>query len=52
LAGALRVEGDRVLQWAFAQAVLSAIWAVEDGFTVEPDNPTVTLAETLLAMLT
>jgi streptomycin 6-kinase len=52
LAGALRVDRERVLQWAFAQAVLSAIWAVEDGFAVEPDNPTVALAHTLRAMLT
>ncbi|MBI1872879.1 MAG: phosphotransferase [Acidobacteria bacterium] len=52
LAGALRVDGERVLQWAFAQAVLSAIWAVEDGFAVQPDNPTVALAHTLRAMLT
>jgi streptomycin 6-kinase len=52
LAGALRVDGGRVLRWAVAQAVLSAIWAVEDGFTVEPDNPTVALAHTLRAMLT
>jgi streptomycin 6-kinase len=52
LAGALRVDGERVLQWAFAQAVLSAIWAVEDGFTVEPDNSTVALAHALRAMLT
>lgn len=52
LAAALRVEGRRVLQWAFAQAVLSAIWAVEDGFRVEADNPTVALAHTLRTMLT
>lgn len=51
-AAALRVDGDRILQWAFAQAVLSAIWAVEDGCPVEADNPTVALAHTLRAMLT
>lgn len=52
LAGALRADGERVLQWAFAQAVLSSIWAVEDRLTIEPDKPTVALAHTLRAMLT
>lgn len=52
LAAALRLDGERVLQWAFAQAVLSAIWAVEDGFCVEADNPTMHLAHTLRAALT
>lgn len=27
----LALDSDRILAWAFAQAVLSAIWAVEDG---------------------
>src|SRR5262249_42487333 len=52
LAAALRVDGRRILHWAFAQAVLSAIWAVEDGFRVDADNPTVALAHTLRGMLT
>jgi streptomycin 6-kinase len=34
---ALRLRADRVLAWAFAQAVLSAIWAIED----DPAEPTV-----------
>ena len=34
---ALGLRADRVLAWAFAQAVLSAIWATED----EPAKPTV-----------
>jgi streptomycin 6-kinase len=48
----LDVDSGRVLRWAFAQAVLSAIWAIEDGFAVESDNPTVALAHRLRAMLT
>jgi streptomycin 6-kinase len=48
----LNVDGGRVLRWALSQAVLSAIWGVEDGFVVEADNPTVGLAHTLRAMLT
>jgi len=28
----LRLDARRILEWAFAQAVLSAIWEIEDGF--------------------
>jgi len=42
---------DRALRWAFAQAVLSAIWGVEDGFTVGTRSPAIPLAKTLRAML-
>jgi streptomycin 6-kinase len=28
----LQLDARRILQWAFAQAVLSAIWEIEDGF--------------------
>jgi streptomycin 6-kinase len=51
LTRALDVDVERVLRWAFAQAVLSAIWAIDDGFAVEPGDPTVGLACTLRAML-
>jgi streptomycin 6-kinase len=33
-ARALDVDRDRTLAWVFAQAVLSAIWTIEDGFDV------------------
>jgi streptomycin 6-kinase len=44
---ALRIDPQRALAWAFAQAVLSAIWGVEDGFTVTPQNPSLLLADAL-----
>jgi len=31
----LGLDAGRVLRWAFAQAVLSAIWHVEDGYAVD-----------------
>jgi len=47
----LGVDAGRVLAWAFAQAVLSAVWGVEDGFAVWPDNPGLRLAEVIEPML-
>ena len=34
----LGLDAGRVLRWAFAQAVLSAIWHVEDGYDVDADT--------------
>ena len=47
----LAVDYERTLQWAFAQAVLSAIWSVEDGFVVDAANPALRLARTMQPML-
>jgi streptomycin 6-kinase len=47
----LDVDGERVLRWAFGQAVLSAIWSIEDGFAIDSRSPTVALAKTLHAMI-
>lgn len=47
----LGVNSSRVLLWAFAQAVLSAIWTVEDGFELEPQNAGIVLANSLFRML-
>ena len=52
LTATLNVDRGRVLRWTFAQAVLSAIWAIEDGLAVEPGNPIVGVARTLRPMLT
>jgi len=41
----------RTLRWSFAQAVLSAIWGVEDGYKVEPDHPALLLARSIRAIL-
>ena len=45
LTEALGLDYDRALRWTFAQAVLSAIWEVEDGVTVTSDHPSLCLAE-------
>jgi streptomycin 6-kinase len=47
----LSLNTGRILAWAFAQAVLAAIWAVEDDMVVEPDNRWITLANTIRPML-
>jgi streptomycin 6-kinase len=47
----LNVVPERVLAWAYAQAVLSAVWLVEDGIPVAPDAPQIQLARTIESML-
>ncbi len=47
----LDLDFERVLAWAFAQAVLSAIWEIEDGFAVVATNPSVRLAEAIRSMI-
>ncbi len=47
----LQLEAERILAWAFAQAVLSCIWAVEDGFLVRPGHAWIVLANTIRPML-
>lgn len=47
----LKVDIDRALKWGFAQAVLSAIWAVEDGFAVDVSDPPILLANAIRPML-
>jgi streptomycin 6-kinase len=47
----LNLDAGRMLAWGFAQAVLSTIWAVEDGFRVEPGNPWIALAGAIRPML-
>lgn len=51
LADALRLDGERVLAWGFAQAVLSALWSIEDGEPVAPGHPALLLAEAVRPML-
>jgi streptomycin 6-kinase len=43
----LGLNYERALSWAFAQAVLSAIWDVEDGYPVQPDHNTIQLARVI-----
>ncbi|HEV2837175.1 MAG TPA: hypothetical protein VGW58_17785, partial [Pyrinomonadaceae bacterium] len=47
----LPLDRSRTLRWSFAQAVLSAIWDVEDGYEVPPDHPALLLAQTLRQMI-
>jgi len=47
----LGLDANRVLRWAYAQAVLSAIWLVEDGYTLAPYDASSTLARTLETIL-
>jgi len=43
----LGVDADRVLRWGFAQAVLSAIWLVEDGYEIDADVPALRVARAM-----
>jgi streptomycin 6-kinase len=47
----LHVVPERLLAWAYAQAVLSAVWLVEDGIPVARDAPQIQLARTIESML-
>lgn len=47
----LHLDATRVLSWAFAQAVLSTIWAVEDGFAIEPGHGWIALAKAIQPLL-
>ena len=48
---ALELDVSRAMRWSFSQAVLSAIWGVEDGDSVGPDNVALRLATVLEPML-
>jgi streptomycin 6-kinase len=47
----LHIDVGRTLEWGFAQAVLAAIWSVEDGFCVDSRNPAIQLAYAIRPML-
>ena len=47
----LHLDQQRALEWSFAQAVLSAIWDIEDGNPVAPNLPCLSLAQTIKNML-
>jgi len=47
----LGLDPDRVLRWAFAQAVLSAIWLVEDGYVLEDGTSALQVARAIGHML-
>jgi streptomycin 6-kinase len=47
----LALEPERILAWGFAQAVLSAIWNIEDGFDADPSDIGLRLALVLRPMI-
>ncbi len=47
----LKVDFQRVLEWGFAQAVLSAIWTVEDESILDSNNPSILLASAIYPLL-
>jgi streptomycin 6-kinase len=47
----LKLDGGRALRWGFAQAVLSAIWCVEDGCAIDGRNPSLMLANVIRQVL-
>lgn len=47
----LKLDSDRGLAWGFAQAVLSAIWSVDDGFAINSSSPAIKLANIMLPLL-
>ena len=51
LTDALDLDYQRALEWSFAQAALSAIWDIEDGFAVDPGHHTLKLAQSIRTML-
>ena len=51
LTSLLPLDRSRVLRWCFTQAVLSAVWGVEDGYKIEPDHGGLRLARTLKQMI-
>ena len=47
----LHLNRERMLAWTFSQAVLSAIWGVEDGYAVGSDNEALRVAAVLDRMV-
>ena len=51
LTSLLPLNYSRALRWSYAQSILSAIWDIEDGYQIEANNPSLTLAHHLRPML-
>jgi streptomycin 6-kinase len=47
----LKLDAGRMIAWGFAQAVLSEIWGVEDGYTIDADSSPLRLARAMRPML-
>ena len=51
LSSRLELNADRVMQWAFALGVLSAIWHIEDGHVIDETNASLAMVRALQAIL-
>ena len=51
LTNALHLDYERSIKWSYAQAVLSAVWDVEDGYPVGPNHVALKLAHVIKPML-
>jgi streptomycin 6-kinase len=51
LTSQLTLNHARAVRWAFAQAVLSAIWDIEDGLAVDATHPSLLLAGAMRPMI-
>jgi streptomycin 6-kinase len=51
LTTALHLDHSRALRWSFSQSILSAIWDIEDGHPLTPNNPSLLLAHAVKHIL-
>ena len=51
LSGLLGIDPGRTLEWGYVQAVLSAIWCLEDGHVVTADSAVLRLANVIRSMI-
>ena len=51
LVNSLHLDYQRVVNWSYAQAILSAIWEIEDNGSLSPNNPALLLADALRPMV-
>ncbi len=51
LAAGLGLDARRILEWAFAQGMLSALWGIEDEGELDPRAPGAVLAEVAWGVL-
>jgi streptomycin 6-kinase len=47
----LPLNYSRAVRWSYAQSILSAVWDIEDGYQLESNNPSLTLARLLRTLL-
>jgi streptomycin 6-kinase len=51
LTALLNLDESRALRWSYCQAILSAIWSIEDNQPIRPDNAGLLLAHSLKQMM-